>query len=258
MAGVGASVTLQSVEVHNGARGTVAWTDQARVAATARYRIAHRARVDRALATCALGASAKARAPVAGPAAVCPAGIEARPAAIGARPAASGASAPAASPAAIGARPAAIGAGRNRRRALEDREAAACPAALPEDGEDAEVAAATAPYRIAHRARVDRALATCGLGASAKARAPVAGPAAACPAGIEARPVEAPVVPSSAGPEEPSLEDLPYALRVFRERGVSPSPRTRARIWAAAAVAEELAIGARPAAIGARAGERAM
>ena len=76
------------------------------------------------------------------------------------------------------------------------------------------------------------------------ARAP-AGPAAACPAGIEARPVEAPVVPSSAGPEEPSLalEDLPYALRVFRERGVSP---------------EELAIGARPAAIGARAGERAM
>ena len=31
MAGVGAFVTLQSVEVHNGARGTVAWTDQARV-----------------------------------------------------------------------------------------------------------------------------------------------------------------------------------------------------------------------------------
>ena len=65
----------------------------------------------------------------------------------------------------------AAAAGRNRRRALEDREAAACPAALPEDGEDAEVAAATAPYRIAHRARVDRALATCALGASAKARA---------------------------------------------------------------------------------------
>ena len=103
------------------------------------------------------------------------------------------------------------------------------------------------------------------LGRVRQSAHPPAGPAAACPAGIEARPVEAPAVPSSAGPEEPSLEDLPYALRVFRERGVSPSPRTRARIWAAAAVAEELAIGARPAAIGARpaaigarAGERAM